>query len=498
MKRSKQEIERLLLTSVEKVARLTDEGAEPNDAVLTVAKEAGLDAPLIEHVCHAYNIGQQNFQRESTGTSAEKFASFPLADPLVVNREMYPEVNATVLRKRASAQDVDPAYRESAHWYRDLEVKQNNEDTRQSWQKSAAVEEPIIAPPSLKDLEDNERYFRLGVDQARLKSATVTADLRMERGKLRSYFVHTGADVSLAEAECHARHRYGVKWASAIFDFVVGADSRLAKAARFQDGDEVRLGSRPADWNTYPYSIIKTAHALSNDLVEAAEELDGRERLAKTASSLVLERLRPTPEEGGLPCFRKAAAPDDLTSWLQGGGKTSSISSKVKKPKTDEQVAADRETKRTAQTGARSGKPEPAKGLDVPGFAWGRQAVNKGFTGPLKTVAPGRGILSALSTEYQLPDAGSTVESQLSAFEDPGVEMQIRKANILSGLNDLLANDPIIGAEDPETVLKTYNEMTQLNPKIADKPALLRVMLRNVLTNRPQITDIENATRFGR
>ena len=476
MKRSQQEVKSLLLSSVEKIARLTEEGHSPNDAAFMIAKEAGLDAPLIRRLCHAYNIGQQNFQRENAGTSAEKFAAFPIADPDAVTARLYPEVSAETLRKAAVAQSVDPDYQASAQWYLDLQHKTRREESAAQLRKAAQAGDQAVAEieaPSIEDLIANEQRLKVAASAQRTKLASLKADLRYERGRLRGYFLSPAQDVSVAQAECHAAHRFGQKWASAIFDFLVGSDSRLVKQARFSPEQTLRLGSRAADWSQYPYSILQRAHELSEELLKTAAYAESVDLFLKSATSLIEERLRPTAPEGVLPCLQKAAA-----GGGGGGGAGGKIPNKNnRRPMLD---------------------IKPKEKINLPSGAWGREKIKDWGLGAVQNVGPARGIMSALTTDYELPEGSDVVDSQLSKFEDPSIELKIRKANIESSLHDLMANDPEISAHDPESVLKTYNELTQLNPRIADKPALLRVVLRSVLQSRPQVTDIETATRFGR
>ncbi len=64
---------------------------------------------------------------------------------------------------------------------------------------------------------------------------------------------------------------------------------------------------------------------------------------------------------------------------------------------------------------------------------------------------------------------------------DPQHESKLRNINTQSMLSDLLANDEVISGYDPSEVMNHFNEISQLAPRLADQPAVMKAMLRKRL-----------------
>lgn len=67
------------------------------------------------------------------------------------------------------------------------------------------------------------------------------------------------------------------------------------------------------------------------------------------------------------------------------------------------------------------------------------------------------------------------------SLQDPDLREDIRQINIMTMLNDLLTDDPVISEYDPEEVIEYFNELAQVAPEAVDKPAIMRDMLRRSL-----------------
>jgi hypothetical protein len=67
-------------------------------------------------------------------------------------------------------------------------------------------------------------------------------------------------------------------------------------------------------------------------------------------------------------------------------------------------------------------------------------------------------------------------------LEDPKHQNELRAADTQAMLTDFLANDDVIASHDPDEVFKHYNEISRVNPSAADKPAIMRPLLRKALS----------------
>jgi hypothetical protein len=102
---------------------------------------------------------------------------------------------------------------------------------------------------------------------------------------------------------------------------------------------------------------------------------------------------------------------------------------------------------------------------------------------------------------------GDLVDSVLSKLESPQHEEKLRSIQAKADLTDFMANDPVISGyanDDPDQVLDAYNEISQLSPRAATQPALMRALLRKKLTRGEggvepteigQIVDLERGLR---
>lgn len=66
-------------------------------------------------------------------------------------------------------------------------------------------------------------------------------------------------------------------------------------------------------------------------------------------------------------------------------------------------------------------------------------------------------------------------------FQDPDFRQSMKQINVQTMLNDFLSNDPVISEYEPEEVTDYFNQLAQVAPDVADKPAVMRGLLRRSL-----------------
>lgn len=74
------------------------------------------------------------------------------------------------------------------------------------------------------------------------------------------------------------------------------------------------------------------------------------------------------------------------------------------------------------------------------------------------------------------------VADQAAELEDPAHEAELQKIRVQAMLQDMLSNDEVISAHDPDEVLRHYNDLAQAMPTVAVQPAIIRPLLRKRLT----------------
>jgi len=103
----------------------------------------------------------------------------------------------------------------------------------------------------------------------------------------------------------------------------------------------------------------------------------------------------------------------------------------------------------------------------------------------LTLVKPAAGILVSTKDFMEALGVGSdpTATRARTAAEvmAPGHETQMRAVKVQAMINDLVSNDPVLSAHDPNDVADAYNQIAQLVPHVASQPVLMRGLLRRVV-----------------
>jgi hypothetical protein len=78
-------------------------------------------------------------------------------------------------------------------------------------------------------------------------------------------------------------------------------------------------------------------------------------------------------------------------------------------------------------------------------------------------------------------DGDATVNDTLHDIASPDHETRLRDIELQYTLQDMMANDPVIGQHDPEAVTNAFNELSQTAPNVAQQPLQMRALLRKHL-----------------
>lgn len=92
-----------------------------------------------------------------------------------------------------------------------------------------------------------------------------------------------------------------------------------------------------------------------------------------------------------------------------------------------------------------------------------------------------REAIGQMANNLKGPDPETSVRKQMDRISSPDHELALRNIQLRTTLQELMATDPVIMAHDPHTVINTFNELSQLAPRIASQPSMLRSVLRKQL-----------------
>jgi len=446
-RRSQYEIQDSLLKAVDAVVDAVDGGDSPTDALTKVARSHQLTSPLIDHVAHAYNVGAQNAQREQASGNLEKFASLPLADAEAAKAAVFPEVKSAHLRPihQLKTAGASSEYAESAAWLSGLRSSQEILQKTAQLRKTASTAAPAplsswpaYAKPALLVHADAVHKQAHRVDASRRECLRLETQLKIASTRINEYFKL--ADAQPMEAvETHAAHRYG-DTLGGLFDAAM-SDLSVSRRHKRAGGFSKIAASTTPNWNAEPYRSIQEAVELREQLTTQVAQWQSLKE-AEVAMS--------------------QAAENDLKAKK----KRSILLPPIK-------------------TAAQS--PTPPKKPSGDGGMGNMLSRSK----MLATAMPN-------ALEVNLPDPQKKTDSRLMELEDPGVETELRAAKSKSLLTDMLANDDVISRHDPETVVKAYNEISELAPALATLPGYVRPQLRNWLSSNIQPFDAGEAIKLNR
>jgi len=96
----------------------------------------------------------------------------------------------------------------------------------------------------------------------------------------------------------------------------------------------------------------------------------------------------------------------------------------------------------------------------------------------LNTLVGGSIVSSKLGDMFKPDD---DFEDDVRMSDDPTQVTKLRAIRSKALLNELMSSDPVISGYDPNAVLKAFNEISLLAPRVSDQPAMLRGLLSRQL-----------------
>lgn len=402
-----------LLNGVEKLSALVEQGLEPTDALVKVARELRVPPNFVELMARAYNIGKQAEQRESSDNVLDKLATFTLADSQSALERLYPDEPVTTPQ-------LDEKTAVASCYSLPPKLPAFHAEPPRVFEKiaRAAAPEPLREEKSMHQVKAAEMYrLQREVEITRQDSVAVRDQLMSKLAEIAHYF-KLSTDMRRPWPEVYKRA--GLTFGQAglnVMDCVAGefpegADRFKKEAAAPMPG--------PMDRRWCPYNWIEQAIKLAEICV------DKRLIYVQTKEAYEAKRAEVVPPSD--------APPSQTTG--QPAGVLGVISEKQ------------------------------SLGLFDYATVQGLRDVGKSIFSHTSAGKPTQELM----------------EDQLGQLDDPRHDAELRKIRTEAMLQDFLANDDIISGHDPDEVLQHFNDISQLSPRSANQPAVMRSLLRKRLS----------------
>ena len=441
MKRLSKEAERKVLEALEEAVRLTDGGMGPNEALCKAAGDAQLGPGHARLMAYAYNTGKTNSHRKKAAGVLEAAEEFPLADPEAVVRLMYPadvKTASVVVPPRRSAPSE---YATAPYWAERLAgARQRASVSREPvvLTKAAAPRLPDATPPARPAAPDRA-VIKRAAEEARLGVHRVHERMRSVATALGEYFLTDARAEPFADFRKNAELKHGRERVAPLLDHVQEAHPFLLKRA----GTETL---RPATGR--PYELLERALRLEDDYRKA------RTAFAKAAADegAAAAAVRPQRARAKRANALRPGGMEDVAETAEGPGAPAATASVLRK-----------------RAGLFSGAGSVVSGLSALDTA--------------KDIA-GKVRLGGKPTDRRLDDT-------IAKLNDPAHDAELQNIHAEAMLADLLNNDEVISGYAPGEVVRLYNDISNIAPRLANRPMAMRTLLRKHLAQGGQVDPYE-------
>lgn len=450
------EHEERLLKAAEHLNALVDKGTSPTDALEKIAREQKLNRGDVDSLAWGHNIGHQLGQWRAGGNILDKMASFPLADPAVVQQRIWGQ---EAIAKAAAAPLPEVSHSSPPTWLADQEEYERVLVLRK---EGAALQEKrateaLTAPPApvSEDTRVHNYHRALGVvqrnkqacEEASRVASNAVDDVLSKVTALAMYFRKSaGARMTFSDFEIGCRTYFG-KEAKPLLDVTYD----MAKLGEWQENrdkvlvhnhwheprcpEKTPILKQALDLRQEPFTLVREA------IDAAAACARARQRLKAAQDKAVKE------DEEALRPFRHAGATEPQ--------------------------------RMTPKSGELNLRPKSAGILGTPavGAALGTMI--------------GRTIGNVPKTKDDM------IEDAWLDLEDPQHQNELRKIQAHTMLTSMMTDpeNPISG-HDPEKVLKAYNEISQIAPRAASNSASLQPLLQRHLEGHREPFEAKEMTEI--
>ena len=398
-------------------------GADPNDAIIKVAKDMHLTPDYIPVIVAAYNNGAQYAQRENGNSILEKTAKFPIADMDKINKALYKTQKQAKCLYELSDDFFDyPA---------SVVLPQKNE-------MHSLLYAPVVKAANYR--RENTTQIK---QEDRINDGvnTVLESIRMEKNaaadayddaiKDLAYYLRLNASPSVPCSEKLASIVYGKPGSIVI----------KTAAARFS------LNTKPKQVEP-AVSEKDQFYTLCDSCIEKLAEYD---KICEQELSLMAKcakMLKPIVDRRTKAIVKESAASNESPAYFFEKKK------QIDSQQIEKQAAPYSALEPLLQYD-RNPQPEKMPYSDL--------------TGIEALVRP------------QWRDLNEYEHNIMRSLDDAEQESKLRDIVVKTNLIDLINTDEYLSDQDPEEVIDAYNELMEIAPEIHNKKPLLRAALRQYL-----------------
>jgi hypothetical protein len=191
--------------------------------------------------------------------------------------------------------------------------------------------------------------------------------------------------------------------------------------------------------------------------------------------------IRVTPTLMKLSMHKQAAAKLDETTDGEPYALVSQLLDEVDEYKRSKQACVSRakEAAEGSEALLRPFVPRPQSVLSEPPYLM-LSHEKQGAGSPLVPLAAASMLKNLFGdTAGKLP--GSEVEQAYETIADPEHEQELRNIRASAMLQDMLLNDPVIAAHNPDEAMGAYNEIVSMAPRAADQRLIMQSLMRKRL-----------------
>jgi hypothetical protein len=478
--------ENKLIGAIENAAALVNSGMQPNDAIIKSATDSNIPPGHIDLMVHAYNTGRTTKQREQGENTLEKAADFTLANIDDIRSKMFGSTVKTSAEIRTQ-QVVSTEYA--------LNPAAMIKRASKAAVMAPAPFKPEFTPPPRDEHEVARRAYsekRSAHWQAEEERRKVTESYNKTAAKfdeLVTYF-RTPGHLAYPDAVNDVRLAHGEHGT-----LVMQKLANLYPTVQKEAGTNARI------------ITDVTARNLVGDILDLVDNYNelAAAQTQKTAAD-VKKKLEPEICTGSIlfraedvPLTLKQSAIDGVDSIrIRGenpgffGGEPGDYDQKVIEdaayhPSFAEQqrglVPGYRPFGLPAQI-TQNERPAPApKPSASSGGGGGKE--DGGILAPMKGVGELMGMGAENNHEREIKG-----KNELNTLSSPDHDAAIKSIRAKSVLHDLILNDPVVSAHDPQDVAMAFNDISELAPTLIDTPGMLQTVLRKRLESG-QLADFD-------
>lgn len=448
-----------LMTALNRVADLTNDGADPNEAISKVAMANQIPAGHVQLLVNAYNTGRTTAQRRSSDDLWSKVAEFPLADTSAILEKMFPDRVKTageIHREKV----VSYEYEVSPGWVERMKAAET---------RSRKVDWKMVDPPKPYPTEKDE-YRRVMAEikrandqseEARYKVAAAFSYAVQAKNDLADFFKYAGC-VPFQEVRTNAVMLYGDP-AKALFDQLAQENPKFEKQS---------ARTKAARAKGAVYDALADCMELTEAYTALKEDYQTKEAAAAARKEELLRPFAPGPKLDpvlGVPVPASVKSAPDTGSHSKeaqnnkptgffgglahGWGKAPTII-----PHLDRGTVKD-----TPVPLGRFSSP-----INIAGWGLGRAIARSKMVTDTANEVRKKQLKDDLRSQYE-PGPDMEHEQQLDALRQE------------SNLSDLLSSDEILSHRDPHEVLEAYSNLRNLAPTMSGNKEMLRSYLRGRL-----------------